>query len=219
MILGGYFADKGWVKWSIAIGAILFTSGFYLTGTATSLAQLYINYGLIAGLGQGFAYSGCLSNILRLFPDKRGLASGIITGGMGLAAVFASPIANSLILSHDAQHAFRTIGLAYIVIVLVASVFVQKAPAGYKPDDWNPPTSSAQNVVNKTWIDILKTPVFYVVIAMFFVGAFSGLMIASNARTIGTSMFGLSATVAALYVSLYSIANSSGRFIWGTCFR
>lgn len=216
MILGGYFADKGWVKWSIAIGAILFASGFYLTGTATSLAQLYIYYGLIAGLGQGFAYSGCLSNTLRLFPDKRGLASGIITGGMGLAAVFASPIANSLILSHDAQYAFRTIGLAYIVIVLVASVFVQKAPAGYKPDGWNPPTSSAQNVVNKTWIDMLKTPVFYVVIAMFFVGAFSGLMIASNARTIGTSMFGLSATVAALYVSLYSIANSSGRFIWGT---
>lgn len=52
MILGGYFADKGWVKWSIAIGAILFASGFYLTGTATSLAQLYIYYGLIAGLGQ-----------------------------------------------------------------------------------------------------------------------------------------------------------------------
>ena len=76
---------------------------------------------------------------------------------MGLAAVFASPIANSLILSHDAQYAFRTIGLAYIVIVLVASVFVQKAPAGYKPDGWNPPTSSAQNVVNKTWIDMLRT--------------------------------------------------------------
>ena len=94
------------MKWSIAIGAILFASGFYLTGTATSLAQLYIYYGLIAGLGQGFAYSGCLSNTLRLFPDKRGLASGIITGGMGLAAVFASPIANSLILSHDAQYAF-----------------------------------------------------------------------------------------------------------------
>ena len=48
MILGGYFADKGWVKWSIAIGAILFASGFYLTGTATSLAQLYIYYSLIA---------------------------------------------------------------------------------------------------------------------------------------------------------------------------
>ena len=216
MILGGYFADKGWVKWSTTIGAILFAVGFYLTGTATSLAQLYLYYGLIAGLGQGFAYSGALSNTLRLFPDKRGLAAGIITGGMGLAAVFASPIANSLILSHDARYAFRTIGLVYIVIVVIASIFVKKAPEGYKPAGWNPPERVITGAVNKTWTEMLKTPVFYIIISMFFVGAFSGLMIASNARTIGTSMFGLSATAAALYVSLYSIANSSGRFIWGT---
>lgn len=217
MILGGYFADKGWVKWSISIGALLFAVGFYLTGTATSLAQLYLYYGVIAGLGQGFAYSGCLSNTLRLFPDKRGLASGIITGGMGLAAVFASPIGNSLIMKDGAQYAFRTIGLAYIIIVLAASFFIKKAPAGYKPAGWNPPEqATGKSMVNKNWLEMLKTPVFYVVISMFFVGAFSGLMIAANARTIGTSMFGLSATAAALYVSLYSIANSSGRFIWGS---
>ena len=216
MILGGYFADKGWVKWSITIGALLFAVGFYLTGTATTLTQLYICYGLIAGLGQGFAYSGCLSNTLRLFPDKRGLASGIITGGMGLAAVFASPIANSLIMSHDASYAFRVIGVVYIVIVLIASLFIKKAPDGYRPEGWVDKRPKAKSgVVNQTWREMLKTPVFYVVIVMFFVGAFSGLMISSNARTIGTSMFGLSATVAALYVSLYSIANSSGRFIWG----
>ncbi|CQR23931.1 major facilitator family transporter [Streptococcus varani] len=217
MILGGYFADKGWVKWSIAVGALMFAVGFYLTGTATSLTQLYLYYGVIAGLGQGFAYSGCLSNTLRLFPDKRGLASGIITGGMGLAAVFASPIGNSLILSHDVRYAFRTIGMVYIVIVLVASLFIKKAPAGYKPEGWNPPEQAAgKTMANKNWVEMIKTPVFYVIILMFFVGAFSGLMIAANARTIGTSMFGLSATAAALYVSLYSVANSSGRFIWGS---
>lgn len=63
---------------------------------------------------------------------------------------------------------------------------------------------------------MLKSPIFYTVISMFFLGAFSGLMIASQAATIGQSMFGLSAGTAALYVSLYSISNSSGRFIWGT---
>ena len=56
--------------------------------------MLYLTYGLMAGLGQGFAYSGALSNSLRLFPDKRGLASGILTGGMGFAAVIASPVAS-----------------------------------------------------------------------------------------------------------------------------
>ena len=63
---------------------------------------------------------------------------------------------------------------------------------------------------------MLQNPLFYIIISMFFVGAFSGLMIASQASPIGQSMFGLSAGTAALYVSLYSIANSSGRFIWGS---
>ncbi|MGT2960381.1 L-lactate MFS transporter [Streptococcus caballi] len=216
MILGGYLVDKGYVKWTIAIGALLFATGFFLTGFVTSPAMLYLTYGLMAGLGQGFAYSGALSNTLRLFPDKRGLASGILTGGMGFAAVIASPIASSLIQSHDAKFAFRVIGLVYIVIALVASYFIKPAPAGFKPEGWNPPAQTIKGAVNKTWTDMLKTPTFYVIISMFFIGAFSGLMIASQASPIGQSMFGLSAGTAALYVSLYSIANSSGRFIWGT---
>ena len=97
MILGGYLVDKGYVKWTIALDALLFASGFYLTGYANSPTMLYLTYGLMAGLGQGFAYSGALSNSLRLFPDKRGLASGILTGGMGSAAVIASPVASNLI--------------------------------------------------------------------------------------------------------------------------
>lgn len=216
MILGGYLVDKGYVKWTIALGALLFALGFFLTGYATTPTMLYLTYGLMAGLGQGFAYSGALSNTLRLFPDKRGLASGILTGGMGFAAVIASPIASSLIQSHDAKFAFRTIGLVYIVIVLIASFFIKAAPAGYKPEAWNPPAQTGKGMVNKTWTDMLKTPIFYVIISMFFVGAFSGLMIASQASPIGQSMFGLSASTAALYVSLYSIANSSGRLIWGS---
>lgn len=216
MILGGYLVDKGYVKWTIALGALLFALGFFLTGYATSPAILYLTYGLMAGLGQGFAYSGALSNTLRLFPDKRGLASGILTGGMGFAAVIASPIASNLIQSHDAKFAFRTIGLVYIAIVIIASFFIKAAPAGYKPEGWNPPVQAGKGMVNKSWTDMLKTPIFYVIISMFFLGAFSGLMIASQASPIGQSMFGLSAGTAALYVSLYSIANSSGRLIWGS---
>ncbi|MGT2785209.1 L-lactate MFS transporter [Streptococcus merionis] len=218
MIFGGYLVDKGYVKWTIALGAILFAIGFYLTGYVTSPGMLYVTYGLMAGLGQGFAYSGALSNTIRLFPDKRGLASGILTGGMGFAAVIASPIASNLIQSNagDAKLAFRTLGLAYIIIVLIASLFIQPAPAGYQPTGWTPPKDGRGNLVSKTWKDMLKTPLFYIIISMFFVGAFSGLMIASQASPIGTTMFGLSASTAALYVSLYSIANSSGRLIWGS---
>lgn len=216
MILGGYLVDKGYVKWTIALGVLLFASGFYLTGYASSPAMLYLTYGLMAGLGQGFAYSGALSNSLRLFPDKRGLASGILTGGMGFAAVIASPVASSLIQKQDAFFAFRTIGLVYIVVIICAIFFIKAAPSGYQPTDWKAPVQTKQVPANKNWKEMLQSPLFYIIISMFFVGAFSGLMIASQASPIGQSMFGLSAGTAALYVSLYSIANSSGRFIWGS---
>ncbi|OZV23800.1 MFS transporter [Streptococcus sobrinus] len=216
MILGGYLVDKGYVKWTISLGALLFATGFCLSDFATSPGMLYLTYGLMAGLGQGFAYSGALSNTLRLFPDKRGLASGILTAGMGFAAVIASPIASHLIQTHDAKFAFRVLGLVYIIVVLIASFFIKAAPADYKPEGWNPPSQKNFGAQNINWVGMLKSPIFYTVISMFFLGAFSGLMIASQAATIGQSMFGLSAGTAALYVSLYSISNSSGRFIWGT---
>ena len=216
MILGGYLVDKGYVKWTISLGALLFASGFYLTGYANSPAMLYLTYGLMAGLGQGFAYSGALSNSLHLFPDKRGLASGILTGGMGFAAVIASPVASNLIQKQDAFFAFRTIGLVYIVVIICAIFFIKAAPSGYQPAGWKAPVQTKQGPTNKNWKQMLQSPLFYIIISMFFVGAFSGLMIASQASPIGQSMFGLSAGTAALYVSLYSIANSSGRFIWGS---
>ena len=216
MILGGYLVDKGYVKWTISLGALLFASGFYLTGYANSPSMLYLTYGLMAGLGQGFAYSGALSNSLRLFPDKRGLASGILTGGMGFAAVIASPVASNLIQKQDAFFAFRTIGLVYIVFIICAIFFIKAAPSGYQPAGWKAPVQTKQGPTNKNWKQMLQSPLFYIIISMFFVGAFSGLMIASQASPIGQSMFGLSAGTAALYVSLYSIANSSGRFIWGS---
>lgn len=215
MILGGFLTDKGWAKWSIMVGGLLFGLGFYLSGLVNSPEMLYVTYGIIGGIGQGLAYSGCLSNTIRLFPDKRGLASGIITAGMGGAAIIAAPIVNLLIEAEDALHAFRVLGIAYIVIVAIASFFIQSAPANYQPEGWTPPTRGAGGV-NKNWLKMLQTPQFYLIFFMLFTGAFSGLMIASNASNIGQQMFGLSATTAAFYVSLYSLSNCIGRVVWGT---
>lgn len=215
MILGGFLTDKGLSKWSIAIGGVLFGLGFFLTGLVTSPAMLYLSYGLIGGLGQGLAYSGCLSNTIKLFPDKKGLASGIITAGMGGAAIIAAPIGNYFIENNDVLYAFRMLGIIYLVVVVVASFFIKEAPVNFKPAGWNPPARSGKPV-NKNWVAMLKTPYFYLIFMMLCTGAFSGLMIASNASVIGQQMFKLSATTAAFYVSLYSLSNCAGRVIWGS---
>lgn len=217
MILGGFLTDKGWSKWSIMAGGILFGSGFALTGTATSLWQLYFYYGILGGIGQGFAYSGCLNNTMRLFPDKRGLASGLITAGMGGAAIIAAPIANNLIQSMGVSQAFIYMGIAYVAISFICSLFIKAAPKDYVPASM----ASVKNgsvppaIENKNWKEMLQSINFYLILFMLAMGAFSGLMIASNASPIGQRMFGLTAAVAAGYVSLYSLSNTLGRVVWG----
>lgn len=217
MILGGFLTDKGLAKWSSVIGGLLFGLGFYLSGYVTSPLMLYITYGLLSGFGQGLAYSGCLSNTIKFFPDKRGLASGIITAGMGGAAIIAAPIGNYLIESFDVLYAFKILGCTYIVVVMVASFFIKVAPANYQPEGWVQANSQqSKPIINKNWQEMLKTPYFYLIFFMLGTGAFSGLMIASNASGIGQNMFGLTSALAAFYVSLYSLSNCTGRVVWGT---
>ncbi len=214
MILGGYIVDRGGARLSILVGGVLFASGFMLAGVATTTTMLYLSYGLLAGLGQGLAYSGCLNNTLKLFPDRRGQAAGLITGGMGLASVVAAPVAQWIIREHSVRTAFVAMGAVYLVVVLVASTFIRKAPVGYVPPGWTPPSGAAAQV-NVSWTGMIQTPAFYLIFLMMGVGAFSGLMIASNASPIGQSMFGLTAATAALFVSAYSASNALGRVVWG----
>lgn len=217
MILGGFLTDRGLAKWSSVLGGLLFGLGFFLTGYVTSPLMLYVTYGLLSGFGQGLAYSGCLSNTIKLFPDKKGLASGIITAGMGGAAIISAPIGNHLIERFDVLYAFQILGCTYIAVVIVASFFIKVAPANYQPQGWTQ-AHSQQNapIVNKNWQQMLQTPYFYLIFFMLGTGAFSGLMIASNASSIGQNMFGLSSVAAAFYVSLYSLSNCAGRVVWGT---
>jgi len=218
MIFGGYFTDRGWAKWIARIGVVLFGISFAFSGQATSIFQLYLIYGIFGGFAQNFAYSACLSNTIRFFPDKKGLASGLITGGMGGAAIIAAPIANALIERYGVSQAFWRMGLAYALIGFFFSLFIRSAPKQAAPGIAavsSNAQATARTAANKNWQEMLASPAFYLLILMFAMGAFSGLMIASNASLIGQSMFGLSASVAAAYVSLYSLSNTSGRVFWG----
>lgn len=217
MILGGKLLDSGKAKISILVGGSMFGIGFILTGMATTTIQLYMAYGLVTGIGQGIAYSGIIGNTVKLFPDKRGLATGIVTAGYGAATIIAAPTANTLIESVGVLSTFKTLGIVYLIIILCAGMFIKTAPQGYKPEGWNPPENSnaKKGGVNLDWKEMIKTPLFYVIASMFAIGALSGMMVTSNASKIAQQMYGLSAAIAAGYVSLYSLSNCVGRVFWG----
>lgn len=218
MITGGKIQDKFGPKWVIFSGGILFGGGILLSGFTKSLTWLYISYGIIAGNGMGLVYSCTIANTVKFFPDKRGLVSGLATAGYGFGPVLLAPISQSLIASNGVLFTFRTLGTVYIIIILIGSQFIAKAPAGYKPEGWEPPAVTSNSAVtgkDKTWSQMLADPLFYLLFTMLTIGATSGLMIISQASPIAQEIIGVSPQQAAFAVSLVAIANMSGRVGWG----
>ncbi|OKP90350.1 OFA family MFS transporter [Paenibacillus sp. P32E] len=216
MILGGKLVDKGGAKRAIFIGGAMFGLGFILSGLATAPWMLYITYGVITGVGQGIVYSATIGNTVKLFPDKRGLATGIVTAGYGGGTIVIAPIANALISSNGVQSALITLGIAFLALILSLGLLVKPTPVGYIPQGWTPSTAGAsKGGVNIPWYEMIKKPIFYVIACLFLIGALSGMMVTANASVIGQKMFGLSAAAAALYVSLYAFSNCMGRIFWG----
>jgi len=218
MITGGRIQDLFGPRWVIFTGSFLFGGGVFLTGFAKSLTWLYLSYGLLMGLGMGLIYSCTIANTVKWFPDKRGLVSGLATAGYGTGSIVVPPIANALINSLGIMGAFRTLGIAYFIIIAVGSFFVAQAPANFKPEGWNPPApapGSAVSGVDKDWRQMLQDPVFYVLLMMIMIGAFAGLMIISQARQIAIDLTGVPVATAVAAVSLIALGNTGGRFVWG----
>lgn len=142
----------------------------------------------------------------------------LAAAGYGGATIITVPVANMLIENYGIISAFKILGSVYAVIVLIAGIFIKAAPTGYKPEGWNPPAqasgASAQGA-NLDWKAMIKTLSFYLIAVLFMIGALSGMMVTSNASTIGQKMYGLTAATAASYVSLYSFSNCTGRVFWG----
>jgi len=218
MIAGGRIQDKFGPKWVIFAGAFIFGGGILLTGFTNSAAWLYTTYGLCVGLGMGTVYSCTVANTVKFFPDKRGLVAGLATAGYGTGSIVVAPLANWLIVNYGVLDAFKILGISYIIIIGVFSQFVMQAPANFKPEGWTPPAPSAGSAVtgvDKNWNEMLKDPMFYVMFIMLLVGAFTGLMIISQASPIAQEVIKVTPATAAIGVSLLALANTGGRVFWG----
>lgn len=217
MITGGRINDKFGPKKVIFVGGLLFGGGMILSGFAQSVGFLVLTYGIITGLGTGMVYGCTISNSVKFFPDKRGLVGGITTAAYGLSSVIIPPIANALITKTGVTAAFKIIGIGFLLIVCVASFFIDKCPAGFVPEGWTPSTSnvSTSNKNDKDWKGMLTSPIFYVMIILLMCGAFYGLMCTSQASPVAQKMIGMSAAAATTVVSILALFNTAGRIVAG----
>ncbi|MDT8899829.1 OFA family MFS transporter [Anaeroselena agilis] len=219
MIGGGYVQDRLGSRANILIGGLMFTVGFFLTGFVNKVGLLYITYSTLAGIGGGVVYAGTLGNTVKFFPDKRGLASGLVAAGYGCGAMLFAPVASALIIKYGVMATFKILGAAFFVVLAITINIIKKAPPGYKPEGWEPkPEAGAPkaNIPDVMWYNMLKDKTWWVILIMLLCGALSGLMITAFASPIGQLMFKLTPMDAAFFVSLVAISNALGRIGFGS---
>ena len=217
MILGGIVNDRFGPRWVVLAGGLFFGGGLFLSGFATSVPFLMVSFGVCCGMGDGLAYGATLANAVKFFPDRGGLAGGVITASYGIGSVIVPFVADGLIGAFSVADCFRILGAAMLVIMVAVSFFIAPCPPGFTPAGWQAERQEdgGGRGVNKDWRAMLKSPVFYTMFAMLVCGSFSGLMIISSASPIAQNAVGLNASQAAAIVSVLALFNTLGRSVSG----
>lgn len=125
--------EKLGVRRVVMLGGILFGAGFVICGFAQSMMGLIVGYGIVSGLAMGLAYGCTISNSVKFFPDKAGLAGGIATASYGISSVILPPVANALIEQVGVSKAFLYFGIVIIFVTGIFSRFLIKCPEDFVP--------------------------------------------------------------------------------------
>jgi MFS transporter, OFA family, oxalate/formate antiporter len=212
-IFGGRLQDRRGPKRAALIGTVLVSLGFFLTSFTSSLAFLYIVFGVIVGAGNGFGYATPIPVASKWFPDKRGLVVGLMVGGYGASSAIIGPLATSLIGSIGWRTTFQILGVAFLMMGAVGTLLMANPPVGYTPQGWTPPPSAATRRDFNT-ADVLRTPQFYLLWIAYCLGTTAGLMTISQLVPMARSS-GLTATAAALALTMGAFGNAGGRILSG----
>ena len=182
----GWFVDRFGPRIVVAFGGILVAIAWAIDANAASLGMLYVA-AAISGVGAGAVYGTCVGNALKWFPDRRGLTAGLTAAGFGAGAAATVVPIRDVILAFGYQSAFLWFGLGQGLVILVLSQFLRAPEPGETP---KPAVRLTQTSQNYTPIEVLKSPIFYLLYVMFVMVSASGLMATAQIAPIAKD-FGL----------------------------
>ncbi|HEX8817686.1 MAG TPA: OFA family MFS transporter [Terriglobales bacterium] len=217
-ILAGRLQDKFGPFWVSLTGGVLVSLGFFLCSFTHSLNYLYVCFGVIGGLGNGFGYATPIPVMAKWFPDKRGLAVGLAVGGYGAGSAIFGPLANlKLIPAYGVHTTFMILGAIFLVMTVFGAFLLKNPPAGYRPKGWSPaPASkSAATTYEFSPSEVLRTPTFYFMWVAYALGASAGLMVISQLVPFAKSMKIPSEALQTLTIFIGATGNASGRILSG----
>src|SRR6266567_2537582 len=215
--VGGLWMRKSGPRRVAIVAGIFYGAGVFLASfSAGHLYWLYFSYGFLGGIGLGLGYIVPVATLVKWFPDKRGMITGIAVAGFGAGALITAPIASRLIVNVGVLKTFAVLGIAYLVAVVVPALFMKDPPAGYRPEGWQPSEAQKRERAGTdyTLSQALGRWQWYALWAMLFLNTSAGISIISQAAPMAQEITGVTAAVAAGMVGIISIANGAGRFLW-----
>jgi OFA family oxalate/formate antiporter-like MFS transporter len=222
---GGALVDKKGPKFVATIGGILFGIGTLLAGLADqvgSLFLLYLGFGLIAGLGNGFGYVTPIATLIRWFPDKRGLVTGLAVMGFGAGAFFMGQIAPKMVISMGVANTFYIWGVIFLVLVTGAAQLYKNPPKGWLPAGFKPSSAKGATAAESfTFDEAIKTPQWWMLWGMLFLNVTAGIGLISQLSPLAQDVLKKTITDLAklamaggTILAIASIFNGLGRLFW-----
>lgn len=207
------FIDKTGPRVLMALSGLLCAIGWGSLGHVGSLTSFYLLYSL-AGVGVACVYACGVSIAVKWFPDRRGIASGLITAGYGMGAAAFNPLFNHLIRTIGYSDTFLWTGISHGALILLAGLVLVNPPADYRVVTAAVKAKVRRHDLDFTYSEMLRTPQFYFLfLAMLSVGI-GGLMVTAQLKPVATN-FNIGDAALTVALVLTPLANGSARILWG----
>ena len=225
----GRWVEEGGPRRAMFTATLCWSGGFLISAAGVYLHALwiiYLGYGVLGGIGLGLGYISPVSTLIKWFPDRPGMATGMAIMGFGGAAFIASPLSVWLMARFNtATHigvaeAWICMGLIYFVFMMVGAFIVRVPAEGWVPEGYVAPVQSSRLITtqNVYVYEALKTPQFWLIWAVLCLNVSAGIGVLGQASAMSQEMFKsqVTAVAASGLVGLFALFNMGGRFIWSS---
>jgi MFS transporter, OFA family, oxalate/formate antiporter len=216
-VLGGLWMNRKGPRVVAMFAGLLWGGGVFLASfSANHLWWLYLTYGVIGGTGLGMGYIVPVAVLVKWFPERRGLITGIAVGGFGAGSLISAPLAGRLMQTVGLMPTFAYLGVVFAIMAVTAGFFMQNPPEGWKPEGWTPTASQIAQRSDRDYTlpEALRTWQWWALCALMSLNTMAGLSVLSQAAPMFQEIGKVSAVTAASLVGFISIGNGLGRVIW-----
>ncbi len=225
----GRWVEEGGPRRAMFTAALCFGGGFLLSAAGVYLHEIwiiYLGYGVLGGIGLGLGYISPVSTLIKWFPDRPGMATGMAIMGFGGGALIASPLSVWLMSRFSTPdhigvaETFIVLGVVYFIFMMVGAAMVRIPAPDWRPAGWSPPARPPKLVTsaNVHVYRALRTPQFWLIWWVLCLNVTAGIGVLGQASAMSQEMFPgkVSAVAAAGFVGLMSLFNMAGRFLWAS---